>query len=201
LKRVLDLCSGLGGASEAFVQAGWEVLRIENNFLLQNVPHTNMMDLFDFEKWVKKNRHQIKVPDLIIFCPPCLEFSTAFAAPGPTAARKGEAFEPSTDLLKCGLRIIELLNPRWFIVENVKGAVKWFEPLLGPPRQIVGPFYLWGRFPELVLPAGFVHLKSANDKWSSDPLRANYRGKWPIELSQALLDGIENQKTLFDFCA
>jgi hypothetical protein len=201
LKRVLDLCSGLGGASEAFVQEGYEVLRIENNFLLQDVPHTNIMSLYDFERWVKKNRHQIKVPDLIIFCPPCTQFSRGFHAPGPTAARKGESFEPSLDLLKCGLRIIELLNPKWFIIENVGGAVKWFEPLMGPPRQIVGPFYLWGRFPDLVMPEGFVHRKSDGEKWSSDPLRANYRGKWPIELSKALLDGIENQKTLFDFCA
>ena len=40
---VLDLCSGLGGASEAFVNhPHWEVIRIENNELLADVPHTRL---------------------------------------------------------------------------------------------------------------------------------------------------------------
>jgi site-specific DNA-cytosine methylase len=34
--RMLDICSGLGGASEAFIDAGWEVTRLENNPLLTN---------------------------------------------------------------------------------------------------------------------------------------------------------------------
>ena len=37
---VLDLCSGLGGASEAFVKDPyWDVVRIENNPELAHVPH------------------------------------------------------------------------------------------------------------------------------------------------------------------
>jgi len=38
--KVLDLCSGLGGFSEAFLTAGHDVLRIENNPLLADVPNT-----------------------------------------------------------------------------------------------------------------------------------------------------------------
>jgi site-specific DNA-cytosine methylase len=40
--KMLDLFSGLGGASEAFVRAGWEVMRIENNPLLSEVPNTEI---------------------------------------------------------------------------------------------------------------------------------------------------------------
>jgi hypothetical protein len=40
--RVLDLFSGLGGFSEAFVQAGDEVVRVENNPLLSEVPCTSI---------------------------------------------------------------------------------------------------------------------------------------------------------------
>ena len=36
--RVLDLFSGMGGFSEAFLLAGDEVVRVENNPLLSEVP-------------------------------------------------------------------------------------------------------------------------------------------------------------------
>ena len=51
--KVLDLCSGLGGFSEAFVAAGHEVLRIEHNPLLADVPHTKIMDIFEFRDWLE----------------------------------------------------------------------------------------------------------------------------------------------------
>ena len=41
--KVLDLFSGLGGASEAMLSNGWEVQRIENNMLLKGVPNTNII--------------------------------------------------------------------------------------------------------------------------------------------------------------
>ena len=46
MKRVLDLYSGLGGFSEAFYQdPTWEVIRIDNNPLLADVPNTIIADL------------------------------------------------------------------------------------------------------------------------------------------------------------
>ncbi len=42
--KMLDLCSGLGGASQPMVDSNWDVLRIENNPLLSGVPHTQMLD-------------------------------------------------------------------------------------------------------------------------------------------------------------
>ena len=43
--RVLDLFSGMGGFSEAFLLAGDEVVRVENNPLLSEVPRTSMEDV------------------------------------------------------------------------------------------------------------------------------------------------------------
>ena len=40
--KVLDLFSGLGGFSEAFLRAGDEVVRVENNPLLSEVPNTSI---------------------------------------------------------------------------------------------------------------------------------------------------------------
>ena len=43
--KVLDLFSGLGGFSEAFLLAGDEVVRVENNPLLSEVPATTQQDV------------------------------------------------------------------------------------------------------------------------------------------------------------
>jgi len=46
MKHMLDLFSGLGGASEAMVRDDtWSVLRIENNPLLGGVPYTVIDDV------------------------------------------------------------------------------------------------------------------------------------------------------------
>ena len=49
---MLDLCS-VGGASEAFIQSGsWEVVRIENNPILQGVPETLQFDVLEWMDWL-----------------------------------------------------------------------------------------------------------------------------------------------------
>jgi len=191
MKRMLDLCSGLGGASEAFVQAGWEVLRIDNNPMMSGVPHTKQIDIFEFEEWIEDNLDEMKVftnTDLIWFSPPCLEFSLAYSAPRPE--------NPSLEILKCGIRIIEMLKPKYFVIENVKGAIKHFEPLLGKPAQINQAYILWGVFPGFV-PAAFP-TKAEKDKRHS-PIRSNLRARVPIEISQSLLDAINWQRSIFDY--
>lgn len=75
--KVLDLCSGLGGFSEAFVAAGHEVLRIENNPLLVDVAHTKIMDIFELRDFIEDNLDCIqesftsvmKNVDVILFSP------------------------------------------------------------------------------------------------------------------------------------
>jgi len=196
MKRMIDLCSGLGGASEAFVQAGWEVLRIDNAPLMSGVPHTKQMCIFDFEEWVEDNISALPCPALIWFSPPCLEFSMGFHAPGPKAKRAGDDFAPSLEILECGMRIIKMLQPKYFVVENVKGAIKHFEPLLGAPNQINDAYVLWGRFPGFC-PDLFT-TKAEKDSRHS-PIRSNIRAQVPIQISQALLDAINTQRSIFDF--
>ena len=49
--RIIDLCAGFGGASAAFLRAGYDVMRVENNPLLCHgdselyVPNTWKFDL------------------------------------------------------------------------------------------------------------------------------------------------------------
>jgi len=196
--RILDLCSGLGGASEAFVLAGWEVLRIENNPLLEGVEHTFIIDIFKFEEWLIENLDAIAKPDVIWASPPCRDFSTAYAAPGPTASRAGVVFKPDMSILLCCMRIIDLLKPTWWVVENVNGAQRHFHPVIGEYAQKLGPFLLWGNYPRINSCQGWANIKK-QDAWSTNPLRPNIRAYVPIEISQGLLNAIANQKTLTEW--
>jgi len=194
MKLMIDLYSGLGGASEAFTAGPnpWAVLRYENNPVLADVPYTTICDLTNFDIHI---RHAV---ELVWASPPCTEFSTGFNAPGPTAQREGIEFEPDMTLVKRAIEIIEELEPTYWIIENVIGAIKHFEPLLGPPRQIIGSFVLWGNMPFIHVD-NFEHTKVSVDPGSGDPLRSNVRAKIPLELSQALRSAVEDQTQLCDW--
>lgn len=201
MKWVLDLCSGLGGASEAFMNTPhWRVIRVENNEKLASVSSTWILDVKDWKNWLPAMLSEHGPPSIVLAAPPCREFSRGFNAPREIARRENWDFQPDMSILEACLEIISAcreLGTHWFVVENVVGAIPDFHPYLQEPRQIIGPFVLWGVFP-------FIHLrgrdfkdhKSRNEVWSSDPLRANKRAKWPIELSESLLDGIQWQQTL-----
>ena len=84
MKRMVDLFSGLGGASESMLNNGWEVLRIEQNAELSLVPNTQIMSVEDFGKEVEKHIKQgynFEQPNLIWASPPCTDFSDGFFSP------------------------------------------------------------------------------------------------------------------------
>ena len=140
-KVVWDLCSGLGGWSEAFVQDDWIVIRIEINPELAHIPHTYTLDVHDWYDWYQ----QFPSPDLILASPPCTEFSLA------QNFHDGRVEEPDLDILLSIIDIMQILKPKFWCVENVVGACRFFEPILGKHRQRAGPFFLWGNFPWLAL--------------------------------------------------
>ncbi len=198
-KQMVDAFSGLGGASSAFIDdPEWNVVRIENNWdLLGEVPRTWFADI----KKIVENGHwlSIKQPvELLWGSPPCREFSLGYNAPGPVAKRAGEDFKPDMSLLEAWLDLRHKLQPTYWVLENVAGAIKPFEPYVGKPTQIIGPFVLWHNLPEIIMPRDFTHSKEENDKWSTDPLRSNYRALIPLELSEAVKQSAQ-MRTLRDF--
>lgn len=189
--RMLDLFSGLGGASEAMLQSdNWEVIRVENNEeLLGHVPRTFIFDVKDLaeeERWRLFTYDDLCVPDLIWASPPCLGFSTAYAAPRSIAQRNGEEYHPDLSLVIAAVKLIDYIQPDYYCIENVKGSIKYIEPILGPPTQIIGPFVLWHNMPSIIMPQSWSHRKSDGDTWSSDPLRPNRRALIPYDLSNAV---------------
>jgi site-specific DNA-cytosine methylase len=186
----LDLFSGLGGASEAFIDdPNCIVVRIENNPLLSDVPRTNLIDIRS--RWVEDYVHYEK-PEIIWASPPCLEFSQAFNAPKLAAARAGRPFNPDMGLVTRAKHLIDINEGCIWVIENVVGTIEAFRPLLGEPRQIIGPFVLWGNFPLLHIARDFKHSKYDNGA-RHDPLRSNIRAKIPLEISEAFRSAIIHQ--------
>ena len=206
-KHFLDLFSGLGGASEAFAQdlGSWSVLRIDNNPLLNNVPMTVIDDIKQLANDLNPGgmypRTLDKI-DCIWASPPCLEFSGGFSSPKSKASRTPEgldAYEPDMSLLEAAMEIIERVQPKYWIIENVIGSIRYFAEYLGEPRQIIGPYVLWGNFPLIDLDPSLIIPKKWKDPGPSDELRSNKRAKVDFLLSSRLKEAIENQKSILDY--
>jgi len=197
--KVLDLFSGLGGFSEAFLRSGDEVVRVENNPLLSEVPNTSIecvRQVRDRLLEYKQTGQPIREIDVVLASPPCYEFSLAYSAPRVKAQRNGEEWNPSLELIEITLEIIELIQPRWWVIENVVGSARYFEKLGLIPRQVSRPYLLYGNFP--TFRPSKMPSKAEKDSYQGDPLRANKRAMIPLELSMALRNAIISQKTLFD---
>ena len=173
---MIDLFSGLGGASQAMKERGWEVIRIDIN--PQFRPDL-CIDVRDFLKcWDGRN------PDLLWASPPCDEFSRA-EKPWYEEDRPSRE---SLELVKVVFDIVREVNPRFWILENVRGAQKW----LGRAPYHCGAFYLWGYFPfqKLNIPHSVGYFK---EKLFPSPDRKALRAKIPYELSLAVACVVEDE--------
>lgn len=209
--KVLDLFSGLGGFSEAFVLNNDHVLRIENNPLLSEVKHTVMMDVRKLRDIIAEgltegnlNPYLLNI-DLILASPPCYDFSLAFSAPQAIASRNGreafESYEPDMELIEVTLEIIDMLKPRYHIIENVRGSIRHFEKIGLTPRQKFQAYVLYGNFPLFNPPKVETKQKKMNRIPHGNPLRSNHKALIPLEISECIRTAILEQKTIFDFGA
>lgn len=200
MKVFIDLCSGLGGASEAFVNdAEWVVFRFENNPKLQDVACTFNNDILEWMDWLPIFvEAELGTADQVVVwaSPTCRQFSDAFAAPKSIARRAGEDYEPNMDLFKACLDIIEFIEPDFWIIENVRGAIEFFEPEIGPYRQHIFSFFLWGNFPHIDIDPYQVHSKATDDVNNRRWDRMNIKAKIPYVVSNKLKVAIDGFTSL-----
>ena len=184
---IIDLFSGLGGASRAFVEhPDWEVIRVELSENCSHVAHTIIGDVLD-DNLIQSLPSK---PDLLWMSPPCTEFSTA---------RVPQIENPDLTLVKRCIEIVEIREPKNWIIENVTGAIKHLDSLLGLPSVIIGgKFVLWGNFPKFTANI-HNHSKMTNDSWSTDPLRPQKRALVPWAISEACRQSIQYQSRLEDY--
>jgi len=125
-KTVLDLCSGLGGFSQPFIDVGWDVVRIDNNPKFKDVPNTFIGDIRDLDFVYSLVRGKQLL--LIVASPPCERFSIA----NRMFPKKG--IREALDIIGSIYEIIAELRPRYWIVENPRGRLRWF---LGKPNSTI----------------------------------------------------------------
>lgn len=195
---MIDLCAGFGGQSEAFLKGGFDVIRVDNNPLLSEVPNMFIADIYAIEPFNISGRGI----DYIHAGPTCYEFSTAYGGPRGKHQREqpDQPYEP-TEGIKLVQRckdIIDQLKPRYWSVENVRGSIKFLSPILGEPRLIIGPYVYWGNFPLFDINVADLPSKAQLDKRHS-PLRMNHRAECPMALSQAFFDAMTQQKSITDY--
>lgn len=166
---MIDLCCGLKGASKAMSDRGWTVITLDI------LPEFNPDIVADIRRW----SYQGERPDLIWASPPCNEFTKEFLP----WTRTGET--PDMSIYRACQRIIARTNSRFWIIENVKGAVPYF----GRPAQVLSPFYLWGFFPRLVN----VDLSTRRFKDSYPSKDKAKRALIPYNLSLAVALAVERQ--------
>lgn len=90
---------------------------------------------------------------------------------------------PSLEMVFATMEIVRDLRPRFWIMENVVGAI----PFLGAPLQKIGPFCLWGYFPRIEARLSVVtHRKMTRDRQT-----AAARAVIPYDLSEAVYHAVE----------
>ena len=100
------------------------------------------------------------------------------------------------ELVEIFMQIIDLIQPRYWSLENVRGSIKHLKPLLGEPRQIIDGMVFWGSFPTMDMGGYKSQYKKNHDPGPSNPLRANYRALIPFDVSNRMRIAIESQKQL-----
>ena len=172
---MLDLCAGLGGASQAMRDRGWEVVTLDSD------PRFACDITADLRAW---EWHGAR-PDLLWISPPCTDFARDHLPWIVTSE------PPDMSIARAARRIIDQVQPRWWAVENVVGALRFFQPLFGAPRHMQRPYFLWGSFPSIGVP-----LLRARHKESYSGAQRAERSRIPYALSEALAVSIESQQVL-----
>ena len=200
--KVIDLFSGLGGFSQAFLDRGHDVTRYELDERFKDIPCTIIQDVYDLTS------DDLKDADIILASPPCQHFSIA------AVCHHWKNLEPTREtqevirLVHHTKHIIEEANPTYYIIENPRGMMR---RVLGKPDKFLflaaygkkakKPTDLWGRFPPIDWKMPFKWEKAPRGSKSgvqgySDPAE---RALIPYDFSLAVCLAVEGnslQETL-----
>lgn len=182
--RAVDLCCGAGGMTAGMLTAGFEVLGVD---VVQRPEYPAPLLIEDVRTLEPAKLGRV---DWLHASPPCQRFSRA---------RASRVTDPPTesdlDILEASLKIRDQVRPRFWSVENVRGAVPWFTKVMGAPAFANGPYVFWGEFPGFLLGKdkhrkGFGGIKCAKDKardpWLRSLVPATIAEPMAAAVSQAL---------------
>jgi hypothetical protein len=161
--RVLDLFSGLNGWGDPFREVGHEVFAIDID---RRFSADAYLDIGDVAAVLSALPWR---PDVIFASPPCNSFSTGSMGkmwlhgthPSPKRSERYPDGHPiaveGMRLVLATLRLIAMLQPAYWVIENPRGRLRSLDLLAGIPRRTVWycrlglerakPTDLWGVFP------------------------------------------------------
>jgi len=193
MPKALDVCSGLGGWSDGLSKEGFEILGIEINQEIAGLyKHPVIVeDIRKLNAWPYNGKF-----DLVVGSTPCRDFSRmcdhATRSDG-TIWKWKEPKNPERgyELVKHFLRIVFEVNPRFWLLENVKGLEEYCIENELPPgkarcearlaKNMVRCF--WGNYPAFLIPKATGRKKAIDIQ---GPLRRWERGRIPLPVARSL---------------
>lgn len=175
--RILDLCCGFGGASHAMKDRGWQVVDVDterwlNPTIVASVRDSPIRPTAPF--------------DVVWASPPCTQYALKYVRHQADADIAG-----ALALVQNCKRIIDELQPRWWVLENTRSGGREIPAVLGPPVMHIGSWVFWGRFPLVMLPQG---LKKNTKKDRVHPARPWFRSIVPYPISLAFAEAFESYR-------
>ncbi|MGQ0536267.1 MAG: DNA cytosine methyltransferase [Methanobacteriota archaeon] len=140
----VDLFAGCGGFTRGFVDAGFRVTHAVENFRHSAASYrANFPDVLLIEEAIQRVRTIPAEPDVVFGGPPCEAYTAANADRRPRP--EDRLFKDKSGMLVLDfVRLVRLLRPRAFVMENVVGILD--EPL---PAILTKEFQAAG-FPKVV---------------------------------------------------
>lgn len=172
----LDLCSGLGGASQPALDRGWKVIRVDIDvrFKPDIVADVRSLPLKPFPV------------DVLWASPPCIEFARTAM---PWLKKRFPNLIPDLSIAHACRVAIEEFKPAWWVIENTKHSLRWLRPILGPDAASCQGHHFWGRLPGLLPQARRVPKESL---WPSEWRQAE-RARIPYEIGEAICRAVEQR--------
>lgn len=206
MRYMLDLFSGLGGASQAFRDSpNWEIVTVDSKPEFEPTICSDILDLgpndfdeYDFE--------------VVWASPPCTKFSVASIYRNWKKLENGLYIPKNKEtiehikLVYHTLWLIDQLNPDYWFLENPTGMLR---KVIGNPQGSITycqyghtwmkPTDLWGVHPEGFIykrcsPNSNCHEKSSrgSDSGTQSTRSPAERSRVPYGLSEAILKAVEN---------
>ncbi len=176
---VIDLCSGLDGWTQAFIERGHDCVGIEKEASLKPVIEGDVRQMEGRARALLSALVEPGwMPDAILASPPCEGFSIATVSkmwepqPDGSFKPKHSTARIGLEVLNACLGIISELQPQYWWLENPRAMMRRMPQLRGfRHAEITQCSYgrlaakatdLWGRFPDTWLPRPFCNADHHN---------------------------------------